>query len=68
MGVPDQDDAHSPYKTTAFCRSGGGGHRTGHRSVDQQAKSDELAIKRQATWGMSAETEFSDLAKLILQL
>jgi hypothetical protein len=28
--APDQDVAHSPSKPTAFCRSGGGGHHTGH--------------------------------------
>jgi len=51
--APDQDDAHPPSKPTAFCRSAGGGHHTGHRSFDPQAKSENLVFRRKTAWGMS---------------
>lgn len=53
--LPGQNDARSLPKPSPFFRSGGGGHRTGHKTFDQMAESDELAINRQTSWGMSIE-------------
>ena len=43
--------SRSQPKPSAFCRSGVGGRRSVRKTRAQQAKSDELAVKRQATCG-----------------
>jgi len=52
---PDQDDATSRANPPQFGRPGERGRRRDRKAFDRQAKSGDLAIERQATWGLSAK-------------
>ena len=52
---PDQDEASSQLDLPTFGRPGARRRRPGRKTLEQQAKSGDLAVQRHATWGMSGQ-------------